>query len=69
MLYLCELLNRYQFHFLDCQVYNPHLESMGAREITRQQFLNELAQAVDLPQNAEIWRQAPMDIAKLAATK
>jgi len=65
MVYLCDLLNRYQFHFLDCQVYNPHLESMGAREIPRKLFLDELAQAIDLPQDKAIWQQPPLDISKL----
>jgi leucyl/phenylalanyl-tRNA--protein transferase len=27
---------------LDCQVYNPHLESLGCREIHREEFMKIL---------------------------
>ncbi len=35
---LCRQLHRWGFTLLDCQVSNPHLLSMGAREISRQEF-------------------------------
>lgn len=35
---LCELLKPYDF-IIDCQVYNTHLEFMGAKNITRKDFL------------------------------
>lgn len=35
---LCQLLKRLEFHFIDCQVYSEHLETLGAREITRDDF-------------------------------
>jgi leucyl/phenylalanyl-tRNA--protein transferase len=28
------------YKLLDCQVYNPHLESLGCREIDRVQFMD-----------------------------
>ncbi len=34
---LCELLKAYDF-IIDCQVYNAHLEFMGAKEISRKDF-------------------------------
>jgi leucyl/phenylalanyl-tRNA---protein transferase len=30
---------------IDCQVHNPHLESLGARMIPRKQFIRYLNQA------------------------
>jgi leucyl/phenylalanyl-tRNA--protein transferase len=48
---LAETLARHQFHFIDCQVHNPHLESMGAVTIARERFLSELnaATILDMP--------------------
>jgi len=42
---LCRQLERWGFTLLDCQVSNPHLLSMGAREISRQAFDRHLAAA------------------------
>lgn len=42
---LCELLEPYDF-LIDCQVYNPHLEFMGARTMPRKDFLHILEQKV-----------------------
>lgn len=42
---LAETLAAHGFHFIDCQVHNPHLESMGAVTIPRQRFLSELNKA------------------------
>lgn len=35
---LCRQLHQWGFTLLDCQVENPHLLSMGAREISREEF-------------------------------
>ena len=37
--YLVEKLKQENYLLLDCQVYNPHLESLGAVEIAREDFL------------------------------
>lgn len=34
------------FQFVDCQTHTPHLESLGARQISREQFIGELHQAL-----------------------
>ena len=39
---LAKKLAHENYRLLDCQVYNEHLESLGAREITREQFLHFL---------------------------
>lgn len=49
---LCRQLRRWGFELLDCQVGNPHLFRMGARELSRQRFERRLRiamQAPDLP--------------------
>ncbi|WP_414000044.1 leucyl/phenylalanyl-tRNA--protein transferase [Flavobacterium sp. W1B] len=35
-------LKRENYKLLDCQVYNPHLESLGCREIDREEFIKIL---------------------------
>ncbi len=37
--FLVELLKRKEYKLLDCQVYNAHLASLGAEEISRIEFL------------------------------
>lgn len=39
---LCGKLEKENYQLLDCQVYNSHLESLGAYEISRNAFLNYL---------------------------
>ena len=36
---LVENLKKENYKLVDCQVYNPHLESLGCREIQREEFL------------------------------
>lgn len=43
---LAERLKTLDFSFIDCQVYSPHLASLGAREIHRDDFLSKLEQGV-----------------------
>lgn len=40
--YLCQFAKQNNFQFIDCQVANPHLESLGAEEIPRSEFLKLL---------------------------
>ncbi len=46
---LSRLLSKLKFRLIDCQVSTPHLLSMGAEEITRAAFCDEIAIGVDLP--------------------
>ncbi len=46
--HLVERLKRLNFHFIDCQIPTNHLKSMGAIEISRDRFLNELKKALNL---------------------
>ena len=38
-IYLVEKLKEEHYKLLDCQVYNSHLESLGCREISREDFM------------------------------
>ena len=43
---LVQWLQQQGYHFIDCQTHTPHLESLGARQIPRAQFLQELSVAL-----------------------
>lgn len=53
---LIDLLQRWQFHFIDCQLTSDHIMSLGAVEIPRDRFLGELAAALDREDPALDWR-------------
>ncbi len=46
---LCQWLDNSGFTLFDCQVYSPHLERMGAVEISRADFLNRLSVGLKTP--------------------
>lgn len=52
---LCRQLQEWSFELLDCQVTNPHLLSMGAVEIPRNDFLARIEQRVQLPVQPTRW--------------
>ena len=45
MIALCELLAPYDF-IIDCQIYNPHLAFMGAKNVPRAEFLSILEKKI-----------------------
>ena len=53
--HLTELLNRWDFHFIDAQVTTDHLIRMGAKEISRDQFLEMLSNALDFDTKQGKW--------------
>ncbi|GAB3015858.1 leucyl/phenylalanyl-tRNA--protein transferase [Bowmanella dokdonensis] len=53
--FLVEHLKKHGFTFIDCQLQNPHLRSLGAREIPRKAFLQRLHQAVNTSPAADCW--------------
>lgn len=57
---LCRALARLGFHFIDCQQSTSHLARMGAFDVTRKEFLERLAMAVEQP-DAWLGRGAPPD--------
>ncbi len=56
LVYLCAHLAAWGFTIIDCQVATPHLRSLGAVTIPRQEFINSLAGHVDLTETTAIWR-------------
>ncbi len=52
---LCELLKPYDF-LIDCQVYNAHLEFMGAKNISRKDFLELLAKKCEEQSGFKIFK-------------
>lgn len=43
---LVEYLKTFEFAFIDCQITTAHLVRLGAREISRSRYLNELTEAL-----------------------
>lgn len=52
---LLRQIERWGFTLLDCQVMNPHLASLGAREIPRAEFLAHLAASNEQPTRKGKW--------------
>jgi leucyl/phenylalanyl-tRNA--protein transferase len=48
LVYLVERLRERGFALLDCQIQNPHLARLGAREIPEQEYLRRLQHALTL---------------------
>jgi leucyl/phenylalanyl-tRNA--protein transferase len=53
------MLRRNGFRLIDCQVESEHLNSLGARTISRLDFEKELAQTVDMTGTASSWHLPP----------
>lgn len=56
LFYLVEWLKKEKFHFIDCQVRTEHLVQLGAVEISRISFLDQLARALEYPTHNYGWR-------------
>ena len=54
---LVTLCRAWNFAFIDCQVTNDHLLSLGAREIPRAAFLEQLELALRKPTREGSWRE------------
>lgn len=44
--YMCRTLSQNNFLVVDCQIHNSHLESLGAKEIPRSEFLDIVKKAI-----------------------
>lgn len=56
LVYLVRQLQRWQFELIDCQVRTRHLQSMGAREISRAEFLRLLQRGVTMQSDKGPWQ-------------
>ena len=52
---LARQLKRWKFDCIDCQIMNPHLESLGARHIQRNEFLSILSAALEQDTKRGTW--------------
>lgn len=52
---LAQLLREWNFPLLDAQVANPHLLSLGAQVIPREDFLSEIAALANQPERPGLW--------------
>lgn len=55
-IFLVKALQKQNFHFLDCQVYTPHLASLGAKPIERKVFIMQLQEALKYPTDNSFWK-------------
>lgn len=56
--YLVERLKDWGYQLIDCQVHTDHLASLGAEDISRQEFSTLLERYCTLPVSDKAWRQA-----------
>lgn len=53
--HLARQLVRWEFGLIDCQMATPHLASLGAREIARNDFMRALSELVNYPSRTGSW--------------
>lgn len=54
--WLCQQLIAWEFSLIDCQVGSSHLRSLGAVDVSRERFLNQLRGIVNQPPRTGRWR-------------
>jgi leucyl/phenylalanyl-tRNA--protein transferase len=55
LVHLVRQLERWGFNMIDCQMKTAHLASLGAREISRNEFSERLKELVNYPGRVEKW--------------
>ena len=65
LLHLANCLQHWGFKMIDCQVYSPHLESLGAIEIKRTSFCKNLNRWCDVSNNSIDWKRIPRQFPQL----
>ena len=53
--HLCTQLEHWNFGMIDCQMNTPHLATLGAREISRNEFIQRLQELIHYPDTASPW--------------
>ena len=56
LFYLILHLKEWGFEFIDCQVHSNHLESLGALEIPRCEFMKKLEALTEVKPHNEEWQ-------------
>ncbi|MCU7853884.1 MAG: leucyl/phenylalanyl-tRNA--protein transferase [Candidatus Thiodiazotropha sp. (ex Monitilora ramsayi)] len=60
LVHLSHTLSDWGYRMIDCQVYTPHLASLGAEQIPRQVFCHNLSGWTRLPGRPGSWSDLPM---------
>ena len=55
--YLCKTMSDWNFDFIDCQIPSKHLQSLGAKIISRKEFLHLLNHSLAYPSKQGMWRE------------
>lgn len=61
LVYLSRFLARNQFSMIDCQITSPHLQSLGAKEVPREHFEQQLKAGLTparIEETQTVWQQA-----------
>lgn len=53
--YLCKTMEQWDFDFIDCQLPNPHLLTLGAKIISRKEFLHRLQLSLEYVDKIGSW--------------
>lgn len=53
--YLCKAMEAWGFDFIDCQLPTAHLQKLGAKIISRKEFLHRLGEALENSHKKGIW--------------
>ena len=64
MLSLVKLLKSQDAEFIDCQMQNPHLASLGCIEVTRARFLTMLQQQSQQSFKKDVWQPQTLNLTK-----
>ena len=51
----CQLLERWGYQLIDCQVHTPHLESLGAGAVSRDDFTRAVTRWAEVHPSTEAW--------------
>ncbi len=54
-IFLSLLLKKQKYHWIDCQVYTSHMESLGAKLISKKNFQKDLRKALEYPDDRKNW--------------
>lgn len=60
LVHLVHFLKERSFSLIDCQVATEHLQSLGARNIPREIFIDQLTQAISHPSGNYSWKEINM---------
>ena len=57
--HLAKQLESWNYGMIDCQMNTPHLASLGAREIPREEFIVRLQELIRYPEGSSLWKCIP----------